>query len=90
MKAKTTNEDLCRNCPSQFTTYMKYVTSLAFDQAADFTFLKKLILDAADDANLNIFDKIFDWSLIFTQMSKKSDLGGVTLTKDGVPISDRQ
>lgn len=89
MKAKTTIEKLCRKCPAQFTTYMKYVTALAFEEAADFSFLKSLILEAADDANLNIFDNIYDWSLILTQMPPGKKSVSFTLQKHEVPIGDR-
>ena len=46
---------------------MDYVTNLDFKEAADFNMLKNLVWEAASDANLNIFDNVFDWSLLLTK-----------------------
>ena len=43
---------------------MDYVTSMAFDQLADFRHLKQLVMEAAYDSDINIHDNAFDWSLI--------------------------
>ena len=67
IKEEYSNYRLCQSCPSQFLTYMDYVTNLRFEEAADFNMLKTLVLEAAGDANLNIFDNVFDWSLLLTQ-----------------------
>ena len=39
---------------------------LQFEEAADFTMLKQLIVDAATENELNIFDDVFDWSLLLS------------------------
>lgn len=39
---------------------------MEFEAGADFDFLKSLVVDAARDADVDIFDNIFDWSLILT------------------------
>ena len=52
---------------------MDYVTNMQFEDAADFNMLKTLILEAASDANLNIFDNVFDWSLLLTQQKIQSE-----------------
>ena len=52
---------------------MDYVTNMQFEDAADFNMLKTLILEAASDANLNIFDNVFDWSLLLTKQKVSSE-----------------
>ena len=32
----------------------------------DYEMLKALVLNSAQEANLNIFDKVYDWNLILT------------------------
>ena len=49
---------------------MNYVTTLDFEDAADFEFLKSLIETVAVEKNLNIFDNIFDWSILLTNQEK--------------------
>ena len=55
---------------------MDYVTSMDFEDAADFNMLKTLILDAASDRNLNIFDNVFDWSIMLTKAKIASEPKG--------------
>ena len=43
---------------------MEYVTKMKFDQLANFRYLKELILQAAYNAEINIHENAFDWSLI--------------------------
>ena len=47
MKERCTNKVLCEDLPPQFFEYMTYVTRLEFEQAADFDYLKQLVLSAA-------------------------------------------
>ena len=60
------NEKLCSGCPVQFLHYMDYVMSLGFEEMADFTMLKGLITTAAAEAGIDIYDNIFDWSVLLT------------------------
>ena len=46
---------------------MDYVTKLAFEEAPDFARLKDMVTDTATEANLDIFDNVFDWSLLLTK-----------------------
>jgi len=62
-----TNHTLFEGCPPQFRTYMEYCNNLQFEEAADFTMLKFLVITAAEDAKLDIFDDVFDWSLILAR-----------------------
>ena len=56
LKAHSTNWQLYVGCPRQFQTYMEYVCNLKFESCADFNYLKNLIIDAANDAQVDIFD----------------------------------
>jgi len=42
-KSQHSNERLCEGCPVQFKTYMDYVGTMGFEEAADFELLKQLI-----------------------------------------------
>ena len=46
---------------------MSYVTSLQFEQKACFFHLKMLAKRAANDAKIDIFDNVFDWSILLTK-----------------------
>ena len=69
-KEQYPNEKLCQGCPIQFRQYMDYVMGLGFEEAANFTMLKTLITQAADEAGLDIFDNIFDWSILLTDQKR--------------------
>lgn len=43
---------------------MDYVTRLAFDKRPNFEYLKSLVIEAAAEAKLNIYDGVYDWSNI--------------------------
>ena len=49
---------------------MDYVMGLSFEEAANFPMLKALITQAADEAGLDIFDNIFDWSILLTDQKR--------------------
>lgn len=53
---------------------MNYVTSLKFKESANFNHLKTLIKRAAQQANVDIFDGVFDWNIIFTNQESKVNL----------------
>ena len=61
------NIQLCANCPEQFLTYMNYVMKMSFDQAPDYAMLKQLVKQAAQKAKVDIFDNVFDWSLLLSR-----------------------
>ena len=66
MKERCTNKVLCEDLPPEFFEYMTYVTRLEFEQAADFDYLKQLVLSAAKANKIDLFDNIFDWSIKLT------------------------
>ncbi len=43
--------------------YMNYVTRLAFKEVPDFAMLKQLIIDAAAEHSIDLFDNVFDWNI---------------------------
>jgi len=52
---------------------MEYCSNLKFEEAADFEMLKFLVLQAARDNEINLFDNVFDWSLQLTSKSIHSN-----------------
>ena len=46
---------------------MDYVRGLEFEQHADFNMLKSLVRDMANEAQIDLFDNVFDWSLKLVQ-----------------------
>ena len=65
---------LYKGCPVEVHQYMNYVTSLKFKESANFNHLRTLIKRAAQQANVDIFDEIFDWDILFTNQESKVDL----------------
>lgn len=43
---------------------MEYCTSLRFEEAADFNYLKHMVVTAAQEADLDLFDNVYDWTLL--------------------------
>ena len=54
-------EVLCEEFPLEFTIYMKYVTSLAFDQAPDYKFIKKLFMGMIGTLRSSGLEMVFEW-----------------------------
>ena len=52
---------------------MDYCEKLGFEEPADFDYLKFLVLQAAENAQVNIFDNIFDWTELLTAKRVSSD-----------------
>jgi hypothetical protein len=52
---------------------MEYCSNLKFEEAADFEMLKILILQAAKENEINLFDNVFDWSLQLTSKAIQSN-----------------
>jgi len=48
---------------------------MSFEQEPNFAYLRQLVVSAATDANLDIFDNVFDWSLKMVRQEFKSDPG---------------
>ena len=72
---------------------MDYCEKLAFEEAADFDYLKFLVLQMAENAKVNIFDNIFDWTELLTTKRISSEIIGnkyVPANKPHIALSDRQ
>jgi len=70
LKKNTTNEELCKNLPSEFYDYIKYVNSLKFQEEPNYSYLKNLfikVLDKMQETN----DLCFSWRKI--KLSKKEE-----------------
>lgn len=71
-KVSTPINELCKNYPPEFATYLRYCRSLRFDDRPDYAYLRGLFRDLylregfADDS-------IFDWTLM-----KNQDSGGAS------------
>lgn len=70
IKAQHSNAKLCKDCPPEFVTYLSYVMQLSFEAAPDFNYMKGLICAAAANANLDIFDGVFDWSTLLVSKTE--------------------
>lgn len=60
-KISTTTQDLCRNLPRVFATFLDYARHLPFDAAPDYNYLRTLFCRTLDLAGY-IKDDNFDWS----------------------------
>ena len=70
LKKNTTNEELCKNLPSEFCDYIKYVKSLKFQEEPNYLYLKNLfikVLDKMHETN----DLYFSWRKI--KLTKKEE-----------------
>ena len=61
---------------------MNYVTSLEFEELADFDHMKNLVKRIAVEADLNIFDNIFDWCILVDNQKYKNDNAAYLRSKE--------
>ncbi|EEF33572.1 casein kinase, putative [Ricinus communis] len=62
-KMLTPIEFLCKNYPSEFTSYFHYCRSLRFEDAPDYSYLKRLFRDLFIREGYQ-FDYVFDWTIL--------------------------
>ncbi|GMH28517.1 hypothetical protein Nepgr_030360 [Nepenthes gracilis] len=62
-KLLTPIEVLCKNHPSEFTSYFHYCRSLRFDDKPDYSYLKRLFRDLFIREGYQ-FDYVFDWTIL--------------------------
>ena len=72
------NGSLYNDCPPFFKNFMDYANRLRFEECPDFTMLKEMIIQTANDNNLDIFDQIFDWTLFLTRKEYRSSMDVVS------------
>lgn len=61
MKINTSLDDLCRGCPRELKQFVKYVASIKFTENPDYELMKKMVRQMADDANIDLYDGMYDW-----------------------------
>ncbi len=59
-KQRTSLHELCKDMPSQFLDYFRYVKGLAFEERPDYSYLRGLFRKAMDRKSL-VDDGVFDW-----------------------------
>jgi serine/threonine protein kinase len=62
LKINSQVEDLCKNIPKEFITYLNYCKSLAFESTPDYIYLKNLFYKISETENF-LFDNQFDWNI---------------------------
>ena len=60
VKIQTSVESLCKGCPKEIETFVRYVRNLKFEEKPDYSYLRSLIRDVANENNV-LFDGVFDW-----------------------------
>lgn len=72
MKMSIPVDQLCKECPPEIMSYMKYVKDLAFDAKPDYNYLRKL-LRAMFMKNSFTLDYIYDWTVPEGQEEKEDE-----------------
>ncbi|KAJ6725867.1 CASEIN KINASE-RELATED [Salix purpurea] len=62
-KMLTPTKVLCKNYPSEFTSYFHYCRSLRFEDKPDYSYLKRLFRDLFIREGYQ-FDYVFDWTIL--------------------------
>ncbi|XP_011030485.1 PREDICTED: casein kinase I isoform X2 [Populus euphratica] len=89
-KMLTPIEVLCKNYPSEFTSYFHYCRSLRFEDKPDYSYLKRLFRDLFIREGYQ-FDYVFDWNILkYPQIgsSSRSRLSGKPAVNPG-PSTER-
>jgi len=61
-------EDLCKDFPQEFATYINYCRTLRFEDRPDYAYLRRLMKDLLFAQNFQ-FDTIFDWMVNSTSVT---------------------
>ena len=69
-KIETSSEELCKNLPSEFTTYMNYCKSLQFEQMPDYQYLRGLFRDLFEKCGYDN-DNMYDWIIVKQHRDKR-------------------
>ena len=72
-KTEYSGGSLYDGIPPVFKTFMDYCNSLSFEQMPDYPMLKNLVTTAAQKAELDIFDDVFDWCPVLTRLRGSSE-----------------
>ena len=71
-KRDTTPEDLCKNLPQEFQTYVKYTRNLGYEEDPDYDMLKGLFNTIMEREGYEM-DYIYDWSSPIENISKTNN-----------------
>ena len=52
---------------------MQHVGGQSFEACADFELLKFIVIQEANDQNIDLYDNVFDWTLYMTRDNLSSD-----------------
>ena len=63
VKETMSPNELCVDCPQEFSVYFSYVQGMTFAQDPDFKFLKVLVENIASREKIDLFDNCFDWNI---------------------------
>ena len=69
IKRNTSIDNLCKDLPKEFVTYMKYCRLLRFRQRPDYDYLKSLFINIFNENNYK-YDDNFDWNILAKSKKK--------------------
>ena len=62
MKEKISNQELCKDLPTEFIAFFDYVKGMSFKDEPDYNYLRSLFIKIAQDNHFDLEDNIWDWS----------------------------
>lgn len=89
MKMSIPVEQLCKDCPQEFTLYMKYVKNLHFDAKPDYFYLRRLFRSLFLRSGFTL-DFVYDWSATEGQSSNTSSSSQITPAAHANPPTAQQ
>jgi casein kinase 1 len=70
VKLATSVEELCRDYPCEFASYLKYCRNLGFEDKPDYAYLRRILKDLFLRQGYT-YDYIFDWNLLYNHNQQK-------------------
>lgn len=83
-------EEVCENLPSEFITYMRYVTSLSFEEEPDYDFLKRIFMGLYMSSKIGDNKLALEW-LVDDEMEMQafdSEKSNIKYCKQLGPVPD--
>jgi hypothetical protein len=89
-KMDTPVEELCRDLPEEFATYVKYVRDLAFNKRPNYSYLRKLLRNLFVSEGFE-YDYVFDWTIKkFFMIHNSTDHRSVLQTQSSTKVNKRR
>lgn len=63
MKQSMTVQELTRECPPEFSEYLRYCKGLQFEEEPNYDYVIGLFQNLANREGINLYDNMFDWSM---------------------------